>query len=165
MVQTGRLISEEELLEQVRRCRQRGETVVIANGCFDLLHVGHVRYLKEAATLGDFMVVAINSDESVQALKGLGRPIFGEKARAAVVGALPGVSAVVTFSDTTLDRLISLVRPDIQAKGTDYTEESVPERKTVLSCGGRICICGDPKDHSTRFVIQDVVRRSEEDTE
>ncbi|MDP7423736.1 MAG: adenylyltransferase/cytidyltransferase family protein [bacterium] len=162
-IHSGALVGETELLEEVRERRRRGESIVIANGCFDILHVGHIRYLKEAAKLGDFLIVAINSDKSVYALKGRGRPVFGEKARSVLISALPGVSAVVIFSDTTLDRLIAHIKPDIQAKGTDYTEESVPERETVLACGGKVMICGDPKDHSTRYVIDDILSGKQEE--
>jgi rfaE bifunctional protein nucleotidyltransferase chain/domain len=133
--------------------RRAGRTIVMANGCFDLLHVGHVRYLESARALGDLLVVAINSDASVQALKGPGRPVMTESDRAEVVAALEAVDYVTIFGEPDVRRLLLALRPDIQAKGTDYTEATVPERDVVQSYGGRVRIAGDPKDHSTRDLI------------
>src|SRR5262249_20689060 len=124
-----------------------------ANGCFDLLHVGHVRYLAGAKAEGDRLIVAVNDDESVRSLKGAHRPILPATARAELVAALRVVDYVVIFSDRTVDRLLKLLRPDVHCKGTDYTIDTVPERETVRSYGGRVAIVGDPKDHSTRELL------------
>lgn len=139
--------------------RRRGKTIVLANGCFDLLHVGHVRYLTAARALGDALVVGINSDASVRRLKGAGRPLMSAAERAELLGALAAVDAVVVFEEDTVERLVHLIRPDVQAKGTDYTETTVPERAAVVAAGGRVAIAGDPKDHSTRDLIRIIVDR------
>jgi rfaE bifunctional protein nucleotidyltransferase chain/domain len=149
----------EEAAEQARAWRAAGKRLVLANGVFDLLHVGHVRYLRAARALGDVLLVALNSDASVRRLKGAGRPIMTEDERAELVGALDPVDAVVIFDDDTVDALIARLRPDVQAKGTDYTEDSVPERDSVRAAGGRVAIAGDPKDHSTRDLIATIVSR------
>ena len=133
--------------------RRAGERIILANGNFDLLHVGHVRYLHGAKALGGKLVVAINSDTSVRALKGEGRPVMPEQERAEIVAALADVDAVVIFPELDVRAIIREIRPDIQAKGTDYTSESVPERDTVAECGGRVVIVGDPKDHSTSEIL------------
>ena len=134
-----------------------GRSVVLANGCFDILHVGHVRYLEGARKLGDTLVVAINSDRSVRALKGEGRPILNETERVALVSALRCVDHVVVFDETDVTRVLNVLRPSVHAKGTDYTEETVPERNQVLAYGGQVRITGDPKDHSTRDVIRKIL--------
>ena len=134
-----------------------GRKVVLANGCFDILHVGHVRYLESARKLGDTLVVAINSDRSVRALKGEGRPILNENERAALVSALRCVDHVVVFDEGDVTRVLDVLRPAIHAKGTDYTEATVPEREQVLAYGGQVRIAGDPKDHSTRDVIRRIL--------
>jgi len=134
-----------------------GKKVVLANGCFDILHVGHVRYLEGARKLGDTLVVAINSDRSVKALKGEDRPILNENERVALVSALQCVDHVVVFDEGDVSRVLDVLRPSIQAKGTDYTETTVPERKQVLAYGGQVRITGDPKDHSTRDVIRRIL--------
>ena len=134
-----------------------GRNVVLANGCFDILHVGHVRYLEGARKLGDTLVVAINSDRSVRALKGEGRPILNEAERVALVSALRCVDHVVVFDETDVTRVLNVLRPSVHAKGTDYTEETVPERNQVLAYGGQVRITGDPKDHSTRDVIRKIL--------
>jgi len=134
--------------------RKSGESITLANGAFDLLHVGHVRYLGAARALGGRLVVAINSDESVRALKGEGRPILPERERAEIVAALAAVDAVVIFPELDVRAIIHEIHPDVQAKGTDYTAESVPERDVVLAYGGRVEIVGDPKDHSTSEIIR-----------
>src|SRR6185436_4369625 len=134
-----------------------GKTVVLANGCFDILHVGHVRYLEGARKLGDTLVVAINSDRSVRALKGEGRPILNENERVALVSALRCVDHVVVFDEGDVTRVLEVLRPSIHAKGTDYTEATVPERQQVLAYGGQVRITGDPKDHSTRDVIRRIL--------
>ncbi|MFB3917877.1 MAG: adenylyltransferase/cytidyltransferase family protein [Terriglobales bacterium] len=143
--------------EQLRRCvsqwRRAGERVILANGCFDLLHVGHVRYLRGAKALGGRLVVAVNSDESVRALKGAGRPLMAAAERAEILAALEAVDAVVVFSEPDVRALVQEIRPDFHAKGTDYTAENVPERDTVIACGGKVAIVGDPKDHSTSEII------------
>lgn len=139
--------------------RQAGRRIVLANGVFDLLHVGHVRYLGAARALGDVLVVALNSDASVRRLKGQGRPIMSAAERAELVGALRPVDAVVVFEEDTVDRVVGALRPHVQAKGTDYTEATVPERAAVLAAGGRVAIAGDPKDHSTRDLIRAIVER------
>jgi rfaE bifunctional protein nucleotidyltransferase chain/domain len=139
--------------------RAVGKRLVLANGCFDLLHVGHVRYLQAARRLGDVLLVAINSDASVRRLKGAGRPLMTESERAEIVAALASVDAVLVFDEDTLDTVVARLRPDVQAKGTDYTEDTVPERASVLAAGGRVAIVGDPKDHSTRDLIATVTSR------
>lgn len=138
----------------VEQWRRAGERIILANGNFDLLHVGHIRYLRGAKALGGKLVVAINSDESVRALKGEGRPIMPAEERAEIVAALGDVDAVVIFSELDVRGIIHDIRPDIQAKGTDYTADSVPERDTVALYGGRVEIVGDAKDHSTSEIIR-----------
>lgn len=150
----GKILGRQQLRERVEQWRRSGERIVLANGNFDLLHVGHVRYLRGAKALGGKLVVAINSDESVRALKGEGRPIMPAEERAEIVAALADVDAVVIFSELDVRALIREIRPDIQAKGTDYTVESVPERDAVTEYGGRVAIVGDPKDHSTSEIIR-----------
>jgi rfaE bifunctional protein nucleotidyltransferase chain/domain len=150
----GKIVGREELRERVEQWRRAGERITLANGNFDLLHVGHVRYLRGAKALGGKLVVAINSDESVRALKGDGRPVTPAEERAEIVAALADVDAVVIFSELDVRALIREIHPDIQAKGTDYTVESVPERDAVAEYGGRVAIVGDPKDHSTSATIR-----------
>ena len=150
----GKILSRTELLQRVEQWRRGGERIVLANGNFDLLHVGHVRYLRGAKELGGKLVVAINSDESVRALKGEGRPVMPEDERAEIVAALGDVDAVVIFPELDVRALIREIRPDIQAKGTDYTVDSVPERDAVAEYGGRVAIVGDAKDHSTSEMIR-----------
>src|ERR1700691_2458093 len=149
-----KVLERSELREQVERWQRAGERIILANGNFDLLHVGHVRYLRAAKELGGKLVVAINSDESVRTLKGTGRPIMPAEERAEIVAALADVDAVVVFPELDVRALIREIRPDIHAKGTDYTEESVPERGVVAECGGRVAIVGDAKDHSTSEIIR-----------
>ena len=143
-----------ELRQRVTQWRREGERIVLANGNFDLLHVGHVRYLSGAKTLGGKLVVAINSDESVRALKGEGRPVMPAEERAEIVAALSDVDAVVIFDELDVRALIREIRPDIHAKGTDYTVDSVPERDVVAENGGRVAIVGDAKEHSTSEIIR-----------
>jgi D-glycero-beta-D-manno-heptose 1-phosphate adenylyltransferase len=149
-----KILGRQQLRTCVEEWRGAGERVVLANGNFDLLHVGHVRYLRGAKELGGKLVVGINSDESVRALKGEGRPIMPEAERAEIVAALADVDAVVIFRELDVRALIRELRPDIQAKGTDYTAGSVPERDAVGEYGGRVAIVGDPKDHSTSEIIR-----------
>jgi rfaE bifunctional protein nucleotidyltransferase chain/domain len=139
--------------------RSRGAKIVLANGCFDLLHAGHIRYLQGAKALGDILVVGINSDEQVRSLKGGGRPFMPENERAEIISALRCVDFVTVFSESTVENLLLAIKPDFHAKGTDYTEESVPERQTVLSYGGKVAIVGDPKDHSSTGMIQNIKTR------
>jgi rfaE bifunctional protein nucleotidyltransferase chain/domain len=149
-----KIFSRQKLGEQVATWRERGDSITLANGCFDLLHVGHVRYLRAAKELGGKLVVAINSDESVRALKGEGRPLMPAAERAEILASLADVDAVVIFPEPDVRALVREIRPDVQAKGTDYTAENVPERDVVLECGGRVEIVGDPKDHSATDIIR-----------
>jgi D-glycero-beta-D-manno-heptose 1-phosphate adenylyltransferase len=148
----SKLLTRERLLELVGADRRAGRTIAFANGCFDLLHVGHIRYLQAAAAEADRLVVAVN-DDATAAGKGPGRPILPAADRAELVAALAGVDYVTIFPEPTVDPLLALLRPDVHCKGTDYTSDSVPERETVLAYGGRIAIVGDPKDHSTRDLL------------
>jgi rfaE bifunctional protein nucleotidyltransferase chain/domain len=150
----GKILGREELRQQVEQWRRASDRVVLANGNFDLLHVGHVRYLHGAKELGGKLVVAINSNESVRTLKGEGRPVMPAEERAEIVAALSDVDAVVIFPELDVRALIREIRPDIQAKGTDYTVDSVPERDAVAEYGGRVAIVGDSKDHSTSEIIR-----------
>ena len=149
----GRVVGEAELSALVEADKAAGRTVAFANGCFDILHVGHVRYLAGAAAQADRLVVAVNDDQSVKGLKGEGRPVLSAADRAEMVAAVEGVDYVFTFADPDVNRVIQQLRPDVHCKGTDYTVDTVPERHTVLAYGGRIAIVGDPKDHSTRDLI------------
>lgn len=149
----ARVVSNQDLLARISAWRKAGVKIVLANGCFDVLHAGHVRYLKGAKELGDILVVGINSDEQVTKLKGAGRPVMTEAERAEIVAALEFVDLVTIFPESTVERLLLDLRPDIHAKGTDYTEETVPEREVVRAYGGRVAIVGDPKDHSTSELI------------
>ncbi len=146
-------MSEAALVEAVARDRTAGLSVAFANGCFDLLHVGHVRYLQGAAAEADRLVVAVNSDRSVAAIKGPGRPVLNGAARSELVAALRGVHYVILFDDPDVSRLLLLLKPDVHCKGTDYTVDTVPEREIVRSFGGRTAIVGDPKSHATRELI------------
>jgi rfaE bifunctional protein nucleotidyltransferase chain/domain len=150
----SKILNREELKRRVAEWRQAGDSVTLANGAFDLLHVGHVRYLHAARQLGGRLIVAVNSDASVRTLKGEGRPLMPAEERAEILAALADVDAVVIFSEPDVGALIREIRPDIHAKGTDYTAETVPERDLVLACGGRVEIVGDPKDHSTTEMIR-----------
>lgn len=149
----GQILSISALEARVALDRAAGRTIAFANGCFDILHAGHIRYLEGASREADHLVVAVNDDESVRALKGAGRPIMSAADRAELVAALRAVHYVVLFSDRTVDDLLVRVRPDVHCKGTDYTIESVPERDTMRRLGGRIAIVGDPKDHATRDLL------------
>jgi rfaE bifunctional protein nucleotidyltransferase chain/domain len=150
----NKILSRDALRRRVDQWRRAGERITLANGTFDLLHVGHVRYLRGAKALGGRLVVAINSDESVRALKGEGRPIMPAEERAEIVAALADVDVVIIFPELDVRAIIREIRPDIQAKGTDYTADSVPERDAVTEYGGRVEIVGDPKDHSTTEIIR-----------
>jgi rfaE bifunctional protein nucleotidyltransferase chain/domain len=144
----------ERLSAQAKAWRSQGKTLVLANGAFDLLHVGHLRYLQAAALEGDLLIVAVNSDSSVRVSKGDDRPVIPENERAELIAALRGVSHVIIFSDRTVEPIISALRPNVHAKGTDYTVESVPEGDLVRSLGGEVRIVGDPKDHSSTETIR-----------
>jgi D-glycero-beta-D-manno-heptose 1-phosphate adenylyltransferase len=154
----GAILSESELVKAVAGDRAAGRTIAFANGCFDVLHVGHIRYLQGAAAEADRLVVAVNDDESVKALKGAGRPVLEVRDRAELVAALRGVDYVVVFGDRTVERLLTLLKPDVHCKGTDYTVDSVPERAVVQAYGGRTAIVGDPKSHSTRDLVARISR-------
>ena len=143
-----KIVSHDELRRRVAEWRSAGNRIVLANGCFDVLHVGHVRYLSAAKAQGDKLIVAVNADSSVRELKGEGRPAMPEYERAELLAALESVDAVLVFPELDVRAVIREVRPDVHAKGTDYTAESVPERDEVIACGGRVAIVGDPKDHS-----------------
>jgi D-glycero-beta-D-manno-heptose 1-phosphate adenylyltransferase len=149
----GEIVTRDELLARAATARQAGRSLAFANGCFDLLHVGHIRYLQAAAQEADVLVVAINDDASVRRLKGEGRPILPAEDRATLVAALRCVDHVVIFPELTVGPLLQAVRPDVHCKGTDYTESTVPERDIVSAYGGRTAIVGDPKDHSTRDLL------------
>jgi len=147
------VLNREQLIERVQAARKSGARIVLANGCFDVLHVGHVRYLAGARELGDVLVVGINSDEQVARLKGPDRPVLPASERAEIVGSLDSVTYVTIFDEPTVEELLLALKPDVHAKGTDYTEDTVPERAVVRSYGGRVAIVGDPKDHSTSAIL------------
>ncbi len=149
----AKILSREELHARLEAHRRRGERIVLANGCFDVLHVGHARYLEGAKREGDVLVVAVNADASVEPLKGKGRPILSEQARAELVAAFAAVDYVVIFSEPNVEALLTELRPNVHAKGTDYTSETVPERDLAAKLGIRVAIVGDPKDHSTRDLL------------
>ena len=150
------ILDRDALAAAVAAERNAGRTIVLANGCFDLLHVGHVRYLEGAKELGDVLVVGINSDQQSSRLKGEGRPFMPENERAEMIAALGSVDLVTIFDEPTVEELIRAIRPDVHAKGTDYTPETVPERDIVREVGGRVAVVGDPKDHSSTELIEAV---------
>lgn len=152
----SKIVKREWLREKLAELKKRGQHIVFANGCFDTLHVGHVRYLNGARNEGDILVVGVNADSSVCALKGPGRPILDENARARLVAALRSVDYVLLFGESTVAPLLEALRPDVHAKGTDYTLETVPERATAAQLGMRVAIVGDPKVHSTRELLESV---------
>lgn len=149
----GRTIALDDLASEVEALRSGGSTVVLANGCFDVLHVGHIRYLRGARAEGDVLVVAVNGDDAVRQLKGEGRPVMPADERAEIVAAIEGVTFVTVFETLTVEPVLRAIHPDVHAKGTDYTTETVPERAIVAEYGGRVAIVGDPKDHSTTEVL------------
>ncbi len=159
----NRILDRNRLIARVAIARRNGARIVLANGCFDILHVGHVRYLEGARALGDILVVGINSDEQVRVLKGEGRPLVPERERAEIIAALRVVDFVTIFNEPTVEALLRAIRPDVHAKGTDYTEETVPERNVVLSLGGRVAIVGDPKEHSTSEMVKALLQDSSGD--
>ena len=152
------VVSEAELVDAVARDRAAGKTIAFANGCFDLLHVGHVRYLRGAAAEADRLIVAVNDDASVERLKGPGRPAMPASERAEIIAAVGVVDYVVTFADETVERLLGRIKPDVHCKGTDYTVDTVPERAAVQAYGGRTAIVGDPKRHASRDLVQKIQR-------
>jgi rfaE bifunctional protein nucleotidyltransferase chain/domain len=150
----ARILERDQLVERINAAREKGTCIVLANGCFDVLHVGHVRYLEAAKALGDLLVVGINSDEQTRRLKGEGRPLISQTQRAEIISAIQAVDFVTIFEEPTVEQLLLALKPDIHAKGTDYTVESVPERDVVRSFRGRVAIVGDPKDHSSSEMIK-----------
>jgi D-glycero-beta-D-manno-heptose 1-phosphate adenylyltransferase len=150
----SRVLDRDAVIAATKSAKQAGQTIVLANGCFDVLHAGHIRYLQGARELGDILVVAINADEQVKVLKGTGRPILAEHYRAELVAAIEAVDFVTIFAEPTVEQLLLAIKPDVHAKGTDYTEETVPERDVVRSYGGRVAIVGDPKNHSTSEMLK-----------
>lgn len=156
----NRILDHADLIARVQTARQNGAKIVFANGCFDVLHVGHIRYLQGAKSLGDLLVVGVNSDRQVSVLKGPGRPIMPDTERAEMVASIAAVDFVTVFDEPTVENLLLALRPDVHAKGTDYTEETVPEREVVLSYGGRVAIVGDPKNHSTSEILDRLVNNS-----
>src|SRR5215467_12890039 len=152
-MRTGSILYRKELVELVTAAREAGARIVLANGCFDVLHVGHIRYLAGARELGDVLVVGVNSDEQVALQKGAGRPVLPATERAEIVAALESVTFVTIFNEPTVEELLLALKPDVHVKGTDYTTDSVPERDVVRSYGGQVAIVGDPKDHSTSEII------------
>jgi len=148
-----RIRSRQSLIDAVERERSSGKTIVLANGCFDLLHVGHIRYLEGAKALGDVLIVGVNSDAQTRALKGESRPFAPEAERAEMIAGVRVVDLVTIFDEPTVEQLIRDIRPDVHAKGTDYTTETVPERDIIREVGGRVAIVGDPKDHSSTDLI------------
>lgn len=158
--QPAQILDRAGIVRETATAREAGSTIVLANGCFDLFHVGHVRYLTAAKALGDVLVVGVNSDQQARRLKGEGRPFIPESERAELVSALRCVDLVTIFDEPTVEELIRAIRPDFHAKGTDYTTETVPERDIVRECGGTVAIVGDPKDHSSTNMIEAVQARS-----
>jgi rfaE bifunctional protein nucleotidyltransferase chain/domain len=156
---TSRMCERSELIEIVEKAKRHGQRIVFANGCFDVLHVGHIRYLEAAKALGDLLIVGINSDEQTSRLKGNGRPILPADQRAEIIASLEAVDFVTIFDEPTVEQLLLALKPDIHAKGTDYTEDSVPERDVVRSFGGRVAIVGDPKEHSSSQMIKNLVNK------
>ena len=148
------ILSERDLADALTRERAQGKRIAFANGCFDVLHVGHIRYLQGAAEVADVLVVGVNGDESVRALKGAGRPVMNEQERAELISAIRGVSYVTIFHENSPSALLQVLKPDFQCKGTDYTPDSVPESKVVRAYGGEVVIVGDPKHHSTSAILK-----------
>ena len=152
----ARILERCDLAAVVKTAKREGSRIVLANGCFDVLHVGHIRYLEAAKTLGDLLIVGVNSDEQTRRLKGDGRPLVSQDQRAQIISALEAVDFVTIFDEPTVEQLLLALKPDVHAKGTDYTEDTVPERNVVRSFGGRVAIVGDPKNHSSSEIIDKV---------
>jgi len=157
---TTRILERRDMLAVVEAAKRKGSRIVLANGCFDVLHVGHIRYLEAAKALGDLLIVGVNSDEQTRRLKGDGRPLVPQDQRAQIVSALEAVNFVTIFEEPTVKELLLAIKPDVHAKGTDYTEDMVPERDVVRSFGGRVAIVGDPKNHSSSEIIDKVSGQS-----
>lgn len=155
----GKIYALSALLEEINRLKREGKKIVLANGVFDILHVGHISYLQEAAKLGDFLIVAVNSDESVRKIKGPLRPIVSERERAEIVSSIEGVDAVIIFGESTVESLLRAIKPDVHAKGTDYTKETVPEKDVAKELGIEVAIVGSPKDHSVTEIIDRVAKK------
>ncbi len=153
---TARILERCDLAVVVKTAKREGSRIVLANGCFDVLHVGHIRYLEAAKALGDLLIVGVNSDEQTRRLKGDGRPLVSQDQRAQIISALEAVDFVTIFDEPTVEQLLLALKPDVHAKGTDYTEDTVPERNVVRSFGGRVAIVGDPKNHSSSEIIDKV---------
>lgn len=158
----GKILPLPDLARRCARLKRQAKTIVLANGCFDLIHVGHVRYLEGARALGDVLVVAVNSDATVRRLKDAGRPLMPESDRARLVAGFECVDFVVLFSQPTVENILRTLQPDVHAKGTDYSEDTVPEKNVVKAYGGRTAIVGDPKDHSTRDLIERILQGNKE---
>jgi rfaE bifunctional protein nucleotidyltransferase chain/domain len=156
------ILDEQQLRDALARDRASGKSIAFANGCFDVLHVGHIRYLQDAAKEADVLVVGINGDESVRGLKGEGRPVMDERERAEIIAAIRGVGYVTIFHESSPSRLIAELKPDVQCKGTDYTPDSVPEKDVVRAYGGRVAIVGDHKDHSTTEILSKLRKKSDQ---
>ncbi len=150
----SRILGRDAVIAETRSAKQAGQTIVLANGCFDVLHAGHIRYLQGARALGDVLIVAINADDQVKALKGIGRPILTELDRAELVASIDAVDFVTIFDEPTVEQLLLAIKPHVHAKGTDYTQETVPERDVVRLYGGRVAIVGDSKNHSTSEMLK-----------
>lgn len=155
----GKIYALSTLLEEVSQLKRDGKRIVLANGVFDILHVGHVSYLQEAARLGDFLIVAVNSDESVKKIKGPLRPLVPERERAEIISMIEGVDAVVIFGESNVESLLRAIKPDVHAKGTDYTKETVPEKDVAKELGIEVAIVGSPKEHSVTEIIERVARK------
>ena len=160
LMPVNKILSLDALQPIIQRLKQNNKIIVLANGCFDLLHVGHVRYLEGAKRLGDVLLVGINSDASVRKLKGPQRPLMPENERAEILASFSCVDYILIFDEPTVEAILWCLKPDVHCKGADYTEGTVPERDVVFSYGGKIAIVGDPKDHSTRDLIQEVLKRN-----
>jgi len=153
------ILDADSLAQRVKALQAQGKKVVFTNGCFDLLHVGHVRYLRGAAALGDVLVLALNSDESIRRLKGPERPLLPLADRLVILSAFERVDFVTAFDEDTVTPLLLKLKPDIHAKGTDYTKDTVPEKDTVASYGGQVAVVGDPKDHASKDLIREILRK------
>ncbi len=153
------ILDHKELADKVSALKAQGKKIVFTNGCFDLLHVGHVRYLRGAKALGDIMVLALNTDDSIKRLKGPERPLLPLEYRMGILSAFEMVDLITAFEDDTVTPLLLMLKPDIHAKGTDYSPETVPEKDTVASYGGKVAVVGDPKDHASRNLIQEILKK------
>ena len=153
------ILDHDELARKIEELKKQGKKVIFANGCFDLLHVGHVRYLRGAKALGDVLVLAINSDASIRRLKGSERPLLPLEDRLGILGVFEMIDFVTPFEEDTVSPLLLKLKPNVQAKGTDYTPDTIPEKDTVASFGGTVAVVGDPKDHASKNLIQEILRK------